>query len=323
MNKETENDLQKLLDDMQTFVGILDMDGRLLFLNNSLLKLTYIKAEDVLGLPMWDTFWFNYDVKAQAIARRDIKIAKSGKSTMSQVKIQTKGEPVWIEFSIHPVKRDSGDIYQLVSEGRIITERKNAEAAYLQLNSELESRVKTRTKELEAANDKLKSISETDPLTKIANRRAYEIQIVDEIAFAKRASQPLALMIIDIDFFKAFNDNYGHTAGDFALINVAQSITYSLPRATDHVSRFGGEEFVVLLQATDVKGAFRVAETIRTNIMALAIDHQFSDVAKCLTVSVGLSSLKNDERNGEHLFKRADSALFSAKKMGRNQCIYN
>jgi len=323
MSKKVAYDLQKLLDDMQTFVGILDLEGRLLFVNNSPLKQAGIEAKDVLGLKLWDTFWFNYDVKAQAIARKDIKMVASGKPTLSQVMIQMKDGPVWIEFSIHPVRDENGKIYQFVPEGRIITKRKQAEEAFKQLNADLENRVKIRTKELEAVNEKLKGLSETDPLTKIANRRSYELQIIEEVASAKRAGQPLALMIIDIDYFKAFNDNYGHIAGDLALCNVAQSITDSLPRATDHLSRFGGEEFVVLLPATNVKGAFRVAETIRTNIMALAIDHQFSNVAKCLTVSIGLASLKSDELTGGQLFKRADSALFAAKKKGRNQCIYN
>ena len=163
MSNEVAYDLQKLLDDMQTFVGILDLDGRLLFVNNSPLKQAGIEAKDVLGQKLWDTFWFNYDVKAQTIARNDIKMAASGKPTLSQVMIQMKDGLVWIEFSIHPVRDDNGKIFQIVPEGRVITKRKQAEEAFKQLNAELENRVKIRTRELEAANEKLKGLSETDP----------------------------------------------------------------------------------------------------------------------------------------------------------------
>ncbi len=178
-----------------------------------------------------------------------------------------------------------------------------------------------RTKQLEFANNQLKVLSETDSLTQIANRRVYEQRLVQEIASSKRTTLPLALIMIDIDYFKKFNDNYGHDAGDQAITRIAKSIKESLPRKTDLAARYGGEEFVVLMPSTNSNGAYIVAEQIRTNVKALAITHMYSDVANVVTVSIGFSSLQGRKLNETNLLKHADSALYCAKENGRNQCV--
>ena len=184
---------------------------------------------------------------------------------------------------------------------------------------DLEEVVNERTLALKKANERLKELSEVDPLTCIANRRLYEYTLNNKIRGASRAQQPLSLLMIDIDYFKLFNDNYGHDNGDIALKNVAAAIVKALPRATDFVARYGGEEFVVLLTATDATGAFTVAERIRLQIESLAIKHEFSNVLNVVTVSIGLSSLTGSELNGADLFKQADSALYKAKNSSRNK----
>ncbi len=166
---------------------------------------------------------------------------------------------------------------------------------------------------------RLTAISETDPLTNIANRRAYDIQLVNKIMDAKRTKQPLTLLMIDIDYFKQFNDYYGHSAGDKALISVASAIKRSLPRLTDFTARYGGEEFVVLLPSTGFDGGYDVAERIRSQVIALAIEHKGSKVIDLLTVSIGVSSLAREELNENDLLKKADIALYVAKKTGRNR----
>ncbi|MDF1584638.1 MAG: diguanylate cyclase [Methyloprofundus sp.] len=177
-----------------------------------------------------------------------------------------------------------------------------------------------RTAKLKKENNHLRRLSEIDSLTKIANRRVYENRLLQEITSAKRTAQPLALLMIDIDNFKEYNDIYGHAAGDFALKWVAETVAKVLPRQTDLVARYGGEEFVVLLPATNNQGAFLVAENIRKTIQALKIKHEYSTAANVLTVSIGVSSLQGNDLNEVDLFKQADIALYSAKNKGRNQC---
>ncbi len=192
-------------------------------------------------------------------------------------------------------------------------------SALKQHRDSLENTVKKRTAELENANNNLKELSEIDPLTQIANRRLYEGTLSKAIAASKRASQAMSLMIIDIDYFKPFNDNYGHDVGDLALKDVAQAIAGSLSRSTDLAARYGGEEFVVLMPSTDSEGARHFANVIKNNIQARAIEHKFSGVAQVVTVSTGVSSLVGADLNDEDLFKQADSALYQAKKNGRNR----
>ncbi|NQZ07857.1 MAG: GGDEF domain-containing protein [Algicola sp.] len=185
----------------------------------------------------------------------------------------------------------------------------------------LEQTVHERTQALEEANNALKTLSEVDALTQIANRRLYDQTLVTAIAASKRASQAMSLMIIDIDFFKPFNDNYGHDKGDITLKQVAQIIANSLTRATDLVARYGGEEFVVLMPSTDIAGAQHFAKSIKDNIEQSAIEHQFSSVANFVTASIGVASLTGEALNDIDLFKQADSALYQAKKNGRNRVV--
>lgn len=185
----------------------------------------------------------------------------------------------------------------------------------------LEEIVRQRTHELENANLRYKQLSETDPLTRIPNRRAYEDQVTEEVNAARRTRQALSMLMVDIDHFKGFNDHYGHDAGDIALRRVAEEIIDALPRSTDFAARFGGEEFVVLLPSTDIEGAHQVAERIRSRVRSLGIAHDYSDGIGTITVSVGIASLGGAALNEGDLLRQADAALYSAKKDGRNRCV--
>ena len=170
----------------------------------------------------------------------------------------------------------------------------------------------------------LKTLSETDALTKTPNRRAFDDKFIAELASSKRSGLPLCLLMVDIDHFKQYNDGYGHEEGDVALVQVAQSIMEILPRDTDFVARYGGEEFVALLPATDLEGACSVAERICKCIRMLGIPHQYSPGENLLTVSIGVAQMKEDMTRDTDLLEHADRAMYQAKRDGRNQYqVYN
>jgi len=189
----------------------------------------------------------------------------------------------------------------------------------LSTHKENELRMAEKTSQLDDALAKYKELSETDPLTKIPNRRAYEDRLVDEINISKRSETPLAMIVFDIDCFKEYNDYYGHDLGDIILKQIAEVIVNTLPRSTDFAARFGGEEFVVILPATDTFGAYQVAERIRLGIKALGIQHGTSSMEKVVTISAGVATLEGDALNDVSLFKYADIALYKAKEEGKNR----
>lgn len=181
--------------------------------------------------------------------------------------------------------------------------------------------LETRTRELETANEALKRLSTLDSLTGIANRRRFDDAFHLEWRRAARKRAPISVLLIDIDFFKPFNDAYGHPAGDDALKRVAEEMQHNLNRAADLVARYGGEEFVVLLPDTDVEQARIIAERLRRRIAALEIEHQASSFGR-ITVSIGAAAGIGD-RNLQHadaLVSAADVALYEAKRGGRN-CV--
>ena len=165
-------------------------------------------------------------------------------------------------------------------------------------------------------------LSQQDALTKISNRRTFD-EMFDFFYYrAKQEQRPLAVLFIDIDFFKNYNDFYGHQMGDKVISTIASVIKNSI-RHVDFVARYGGEEFVVLLPKTPAQGAYAVAANICKAIEAQAIPHAASLVSKHVTISLGFTVYTEDMKvNQEKLIHAADQALYRAKELGRNQIYY-
>ncbi|NQU59337.1 MAG: diguanylate cyclase [Rhodospirillales bacterium] len=175
--------------------------------------------------------------------------------------------------------------------------------------------------ELKRYRDQLEHVGTTDGLTKIANRHSFDMAIEKEWARAKRSGTAIGVIIADIDFFKAFNDNYGHLEGDECLKNVAQALSQVPRRPADLLARFGGEEFICLLPETDTKGISEVAETLRNKIHELSIPHEHSEVAGTVTMSFGLAVANPAEETTDikEFLNSADKHLYAAKAGGRDQ----
>jgi diguanylate cyclase (GGDEF)-like protein len=191
--------------------------------------------------------------------------------------------------------------------------------ALRQAKEDLERQVAERTRELTEANCELQRLSLSDALTCIGNRRYLDEFLEREWRRALREQRQLSVVMLDIDYFKLFNDTYGHVAGDDCLRRVAGILTATIRRTTDFVSRYGGEEFVVVLPATSEQGALTVAEKIRRAVEALAIPHEKSPLAGVVTVSIGVAAIvpMRDSDVGL-LLTAADRALYQAKTAGRN-----
>lgn len=195
-----------------------------------------------------------------------------------------------------------------------------------QANETLEENVKKRTEELQNAlnelselNLKLEELSSVDALTNVKNRGFFETQYDDEWKRASREKASLALLMIDIDFFKKINDQYGHLAGDKCLKVVAETIQNSVKRPIDTLARYGGEEFAVILPGTELEGARYVAEKIRKDIESLKVDFEGKPIL--LTASIGLAVIIPEDDNDRVLISSADSALYKAKLSGRNRVV--
>jgi len=187
----------------------------------------------------------------------------------------------------------------------------------------VQAEVTNRTRELRSANDKLEQLSRIDSLTEVANRRFFNETLLGEWRRAVREKRSLAILMIDVDHFKRFNDHYGHLQGDECLQEVAQALMTAVRRGGDLVARYGGEEFGVVLPNAGEE-AMSVAERCRAAVEELKIAHAQSGGIGHVTVSIGMSSVvPNGSMAPEDLLDSADKALYSAKDAGRNQVLYN
>jgi diguanylate cyclase (GGDEF)-like protein len=174
-------------------------------------------------------------------------------------------------------------------------------------------------RELDSANQELKRLSASDGLTGIANRRFFDDYLSREWRRARRDNVSIALLMCDVDNFKAYNDTYGHQAGDDCLRQIAQTLTRMMERASDVVTRYGGEEFAIILPDTPLEGAAIVGEKIRLAIEALSLPHAGSPLA-FVSLSVGVAAITPTPQEVlQMLIKSADRALYRAKSLGRNQ----
>jgi diguanylate cyclase (GGDEF)-like protein/PAS domain S-box-containing protein len=212
------------------------------------------------------------------------------------------GDHVWIRDVVHVVRRPDGSVDSLVGFMFDITARKQAEDKILQLQRELEV------------------LSYRDSLTGVANRRMFDTLYPVEWAKARATGEPLSLVIIDIDYFKQYNDHYGHMQGDECLRGVAQAMDAGASRSRDLCARLGGEEFVLLLPATDQEAARNVAERCRKLLAHKGIPHARSGVNRLVTVSMGVGTIVPGAKDDSDLFlARIDRRLYQAKSAGRDR----
>lgn len=204
-----------------------------------------------------------------------------------------------------------------------LIEEKSAQLSYAntELKKEIQSRQKTQ-QELEAANEQLMLISKLDALTGIPNRRRLDEILQEQWLTALEKQLPISIMMIDIDFFKLYNDTHGHLAGDHCLQAVAEVLNSSLRGPSDFVARFGGEEFLYIAVGMSREETVRLGERIRLEIEHLDIEHNSSPVIPRVTVSVGIShTLPACNDKVTKILELADEALYEAKSAGRNQLV--
>lgn len=207
-----------------------------------------------------------------------------------------------------------------ITNARLYQENLGQAEALRVANADLEQRVAERTLALEAANARLEQLASQDGLTGLANRRHFDTTLEAELRRARRNGDPIALILCDVDFFKRFNDHYGHPAGDACLQAVAEAMKEVFRRAGELPARYGGEEFVAILPGVTLAAALQVAEKFRIAVEGRAVPHEMSDAAPHVTLSLGVVSAPvTPEVDAEWLLTRADQALYRSKARGRNR----
>jgi diguanylate cyclase (GGDEF)-like protein len=215
--------------------------------------------------------------------------------------------------------RAGGDDYLIKPASYVVL---HAKILAMQRIDDMRRRLLKVSAELASANRALERMSRQDWLTELANRRYFDTFLADEMARARRSKQELCLALCDVDFFKAYNDHYGHQAGDECLKQVAKALQSACRRPADLAARYGGEEFALVLPETSLAGATQVGEAVRQSVLQLQVAHGHSEVAAYITLSIGVAGLlPGMEVEPERLIAAADQALYQAKKLGRNRVV--
>ena len=277
-------------------------EGQLLDVNNSFCTLSGYNREELLSQSTIDLrIWVDSKERSRITKILTLK----GKFKNQEVNFRTKsGKIITTLLSAEVIYIDREAC--VVAVGKDITDRKRMETAMSRANQELE---------------RLASI---DSLTAVANRREFDQYFRQQWQVLKREQLPLTIIMCDIDYFKSYNDTYGHQTGDYSLRQVAQAIKRSVKRPADLVARYGGEEFVITLPNTLIEGGIHVAERIQQQVRLLEIVHHASDVSRYVTVSMGVASIvPNQLLSHEILIVAADQGLYKAKRQGKNMIVRN
>lgn len=308
---ESEEKYRSILNASPDDITITDLEGRIEMISPAAKKMFgyELDFDSFIGMRLLDF-----------IVPEDVERAQVNISKMYQGGNQRPNEyrGVRQDQSIFDIEVNSGFVYsangqptKMVFIARDITERKLAEQQIQELVHQLE---------IEKNTAQLNSI--TDSLTGLANRRYFDEALRTEFYRLKRSGSALSLIMLDVDYFKKFNDSYGHLAGDECLRLVGTTLRTLVGRAPDIVARYGGEEFVVILPETDENGAKIMGERIRRAVEELDIPHSASDTAECVTVSLGIVTVYPTELvTPEQVMALADEALYCAKKGGRNSWV--
>lgn len=290
--QDSETKYRSVVDNLKEVVFQTDADGLWTFLNPAWSEITGFSLEESLGNNLLDYIHPEDRQQNQELFQSLIEDQKD--SCRHEVRYLTSGFR-WLEVFARLTLSPDGAIVGTSGALNDITDRKQVE-------------------------EQLSKLASLDSLTQMANRRRFDQHLTQEWQRMSRDQTPLSLILGDIDFFKAYNDTYGHPAGDQCLQQVAKAIDLAATRPGDLVARYGGEEFVVILPNTPPEGALQVAEEIQSNLRDLEIAHDHSRVGSYVTLSLGVAStIPSPETTSGMLIATADEALYEAKAAGRNK----
>ncbi len=287
-------------------VSATDAQGNIIHVNDKFCEVSGYGRDELLGQ---NHRVINSGVHPPAFFEDLWQQIRSGHNWHAEICNRAKnGELYWVDSTIVPLKNTKGEIERYISVRIDITEHKRRELEIAKANRSLED-----------ANAKLQQLSRIDGLTNIANRRYFDETLAQELSRMRRNKTPLTLILCDIDYFKKYNDRYGHQMGDKCLQQVAQCIHDSFSRTGDLVARYGGEEFTVILPDVSQEAAINLAESLRLSIKDLNIEHESSLIDSVLTLSIGVTTAipDNDSTVASYIHS-ADKALYRAKESGRD-----
>jgi len=300
--RKSKKKFQAVFEKAANGIAIMDKNGKIMMANPKLQEMLGYTGEELCTMTFGEFSHPDDTVINLELLKRLLE-GKINHYTLEKRYFRKGGQVVWgkVTSSVFPGKDDeSSYILGMVVD---ITERKVAEQKLLETNQRLEY------------------LSNNDSLTGIANRRYFDKYLDQEWRWAQHYSRALSLIILDIDFFKSYNDTYGHLGGDKCLKKVADVLKMTIKRPTDLVARYGGEEFAVILPETDINSAYIVAEKIRSTVETLHISNKKSKVSNFITISVGVHTITPDSNSNkpQDLICGADRALYYAKHKGRNR----
>jgi diguanylate cyclase (GGDEF)-like protein/hemerythrin-like metal-binding protein/PAS domain S-box-containing protein len=299
-------ELESILDHIPGLIFFKDKHNRFIRVNKYVADAYHKTKQELQGMSL-------YDLHPREVADKyfeddlEVMTSRSAKLNIEEPWDTAEGKR-WVSTSKIPFIDHNGEIIGIIGISLDITEKKRADL----LIQELVYR-------LEMEKNYAQKCATTDGLTGIANRRHFDETFTREYLRARRYGSLLSLILVDIDYFKKFNDGYGHLVGDECLQAIARTLQSSIGRPADFVARYGGEEFAVILPETSKNGAAIVAEKLRKAVLSLQIPHNFSEIDACVTISLGVVTVHDiTTTSTERLLQEADEALYEAKASGRN-----
>lgn len=305
--RKSEETYKTILKASPDDITIADLSGRLIMFSDAAPKMFGYDPAEGEGMTVMDFIVPEDHDRAHANILKMIHENYPGPNEYRA--IRKDGSCFDIEVNNSLIRDQQGNPIQMVLIARDITDRKKAE-----------QQIQDLVHQLEIERDLAQSNSLTDSLTGLFNRRFFDNVLQSEFSRHKRSDSQFSLIMLDVDYFKKYNDHYGHLAGDDCLRQIARTIKAVAERAPDIVTRYGGEEFMVILPDTNSQGAADLAERIDAAMLRLALPHAISDLSEFVTISLGIaSSADHFLTNAAQLVALADQALYHAKKNGRNR----
>jgi len=297
----------------------MDMNGRIVLFNKASQDLTGYQENEVLNHHPWDLFILPEEVDGVRSVFDELTLGHFPNQYVNYW-LTKSGDKRLISWSNTALADENNKLAYIIATGIDITEQKLAEDKIASNHRQLEKLITTRTAELNEANHKLELMAYQDVVTGLYNRRYLNNSLEREIRRARRNNLPISLLIADVDYFKNYNDTYGHLAGDVCLKNIANLFKQHFQRASDLVARYGGEEFCVILPNMDDEAANQLSESFLKFLWDTNLPHVASPIADRLTLSIGLATCEAHYNCDQvTLMKLADNALYAAKKSGRNR----